>query len=108
MHLSEIISLSTYYVFRAYCHTFLSTHLKRNSLCSPSPQAIQLLSDTSGSMPIVFLLTDGAVENERHICDVMKSHLKSKGSICPRIYTFGIGNNCDISNPFYILNSISS
>lgn len=53
-----------------------------------------MLSNTRGSIPIIFLITDGAVEDERHICDVMKSHLTSGGSsICPRLHTFGIGNN---------------
>lgn len=55
-------------------------------------QAIEMVSNTRGSIPVIFLVTDGAVEDERHICDVMKSHLTGGGSICPRICTFGIGN----------------
>lgn len=54
---------------------------------------MELVSNTHGSFPVIYLITDGAVENERQICDVMQSHLTSKGSICPRIYTFGIGND---------------
>lgn len=54
-------------------------------------QAIEMLSDTSKTIPIIFLITDGAVEDERHICDVMKSHLTKGRTICPRVYTFGIG-----------------
>ncbi|KAA8534761.1 hypothetical protein F0562_029797 [Nyssa sinensis] len=61
----------------------------------PLNQAIEMLSNTRDSIPIIFLITDGAVEDERHICDFMKSHLTNQGSICPRIYTFGIGSFCN-------------
>lgn len=56
-------------------------------------QATELLNDGSsdGLVPIIFLVTDGAVENERHICDVMQKNQTEKQSIHPRIYTFGIG-----------------
>ncbi|KAJ9538610.1 hypothetical protein OSB04_031343 [Centaurea solstitialis] len=40
-----------------------------------------------------FFITDGAVENEREICEVMIKRLRNQGSgtdLCPRIYTFGI------------------
>ena len=46
---------------------------------------------TGGSVPIIFLVTDGSVENERHICDVMRKNQTEKQSVHPRIYTFGIG-----------------
>ncbi|XP_059633265.1 uncharacterized protein LOC132276034 isoform X2 [Cornus florida] len=61
----------------------------------PLNQAIEMLSSTRNAIPLIFLITDGAVENERHICDVMKSHLTNRGSICPRIHTFGIGTFCN-------------
>ncbi|XP_044472006.1 von Willebrand factor A domain-containing protein DDB_G0286969 isoform X3 [Mangifera indica] len=61
----------------------------------PLTKAIDMLSNTHGSIPTIFLVTDGAVENERHICDMMKSHLTNGGSICPHIYTFGIGLYCN-------------
>nr|GEU93864.1 cytochrome c oxidase subunit 3, mitochondrial [Tanacetum cinerariifolium] len=36
-------------------------------------------------------LTDGAIEDDRQICEVMKKQLRSQGSkLCPRICTFGI------------------
>lgn len=54
-------------------------------------QAMEMLSDTHNSIPIIVLVTDGAVEDERHICDVMKRRLMDKRKIFPRIYTFGIG-----------------
>ncbi|KAK9274868.1 hypothetical protein L1049_022122 [Liquidambar formosana] len=61
----------------------------------PLNKAMELLSDTRGSMPIIFLITDGAVEDERHICDVMKSCVTNRGSKSPRIHTFGIGSFCN-------------
>lgn len=54
-------------------------------------QAIEMLSDMSKTIPIIFLITDGAVEDERHICDVMKSYLTKDRTICPRVYTLGVG-----------------
>lgn len=50
-----------------------------------------MLSGARRSIPIIFLVTDGTVEDERHICDVMKKNIINGESICPRIYTFGIG-----------------
>ncbi|XP_024032639.1 uncharacterized protein LOC112095188, partial [Morus notabilis] len=61
----------------------------------PLNQAIEMLSNARSSTPIIFLVTDGAVEDERQICDVMRTHLKDRGSKCPRIYTFGIGVFCN-------------
>lgn len=55
-----------------------------------------MLSNTRDSIPIIFLVTDGAVEDERHICDVMKKRLTEAGSIAPRICTFGIGEGLAI------------
>ncbi|KAF5743034.1 hypothetical protein HS088_TW09G01096 [Tripterygium wilfordii] len=60
----------------------------------PLKQAIEMLSSGRGSVPIIFLVTDGTVEDERQICDFAKSQ-PSKGSIKPRIYTFGIGTYCN-------------
>lgn len=58
-------------------------------------QAIEMLSGgTHDSVPLIFLVTDGSVEDERHICDVVRSHLTDQKSICPRICTFGIGIWC--------------
>ncbi|KAE8654634.1 hypothetical protein F3Y22_tig00117048pilonHSYRG01214 [Hibiscus syriacus] len=51
----------------------------------------KLLSNTVGSVPMIFLITDGAVEDERNICDQMKKRSTNKGSLSPRIHTFGIG-----------------
>ncbi|XP_027177425.1 inter-alpha-trypsin inhibitor heavy chain H3 isoform X2 [Coffea eugenioides] len=61
----------------------------------PLTQAMEMLSDTKSSIPIIFLITDGAVEDERRICDVMKRRLMDKRKMFPRIYTFGIGSFCN-------------
>ncbi|XWS20054.1 hypothetical protein CRYUN_Cryun31cG0068500 [Craigia yunnanensis] len=61
----------------------------------PLKQAMKLLSDASESIPLIFLITDGSVEDEREICNVMKGYLTSGGSVSPRICTFGIGLYCN-------------
>ncbi|KAI3711511.1 hypothetical protein L1987_70049 [Smallanthus sonchifolius] len=59
-------------------------------------QAIEMLSRAKQSVPIIFFITDGAVENERQICETMIKQLKNQGSdLCPRVYTFGIGSFCN-------------
>ncbi|KAJ7956002.1 inter-alpha-trypsin inhibitor heavy chain-related [Quillaja saponaria] len=65
------------------------------NISGPLNMAIEMVSGTRGSVPIIFLVTDGTVEDERHICDLMKKHLKNEDSICPRIYSFGIGSFCN-------------
>ncbi|XP_022721622.1 uncharacterized protein LOC111279023 [Durio zibethinus] len=61
----------------------------------PLKQAMKLLSDASESIPLIFLITDGSVEDEREICNVMKGYLTSGGSVSPRMCTFGIGLYCN-------------
>lgn len=61
----------------------------------PLIKAIEMVSGSHGSIPIIFLVTDGAVEDERHICNVIKNHQTSEGSISPRVCTFGIGTYCN-------------
>ncbi|XP_023744322.1 uncharacterized protein LOC111892509 [Lactuca sativa] len=59
-------------------------------------KAVEMLSGSKHSVPIIFFITDGAVENERTICEVMMKKLRNEGSdLCPRIYTFGIGSFCN-------------
>lgn len=58
-------------------------------------KAMEMLSDTHNSLPMIFLVTDGAVEDERHLCDTAKSLLSTMSPICPRIHTFGIGLFCN-------------
>lgn len=61
----------------------------------PMTKALEILAKTSSSVPLIFLITDGAVEDERHICSVVKSGLANRRSISPRIFTFGIGPYCN-------------
>ncbi|KAF8026904.1 hypothetical protein BT93_F3408 [Corymbia citriodora subsp. variegata] len=61
----------------------------------PLEQAMKLLVETTGSIPFIFLVTDGAVENEQEICNKVKDHCSSGLPICPRICTFGIGAYCN-------------
>ncbi|KAL5728559.1 hypothetical protein ACHQM5_001630 [Ranunculus cassubicifolius] len=61
----------------------------------PLNQAMEMLSSTGDSIPLIFLITDGSVEDERHICDVMRTRLADRGSMCPRVSTFGIGKFCN-------------
>ncbi|XVF88913.1 hypothetical protein PTKIN_Ptkin19aG0089000 [Pterospermum kingtungense] len=61
----------------------------------PLEKAAEMLSNTRGSIPMIFLVTDGAVEDERNICDWMKKRLRNGGSLCPRIHAFGIGSFCN-------------
>ncbi|XP_020549348.1 inter alpha-trypsin inhibitor, heavy chain 4 isoform X1 [Sesamum indicum] len=61
----------------------------------PLNQAIEMFSDSRNSIPIIFLVTDGADKDERHICDVMKSQFTDRKDVFPRIYTLGIGMFCN-------------
>ncbi|XP_060187152.1 uncharacterized protein LOC132616626 [Lycium barbarum] len=65
------------------------------NILNPLTQAMEMFSYTKQHIPIIFLVTDGAVEDERHICDVLKSHLMQNKMMCPRLYTFGIGLFCN-------------
>ncbi|KAL9235503.1 hypothetical protein vseg_010256 [Gypsophila vaccaria] len=62
----------------------------------PVKQALEMVSHESDSLSFIFLLTDGAVQNEREICNVVRNYCSSKeGSSSPRISTFGIGSYCN-------------
>ncbi|KAA3477105.1 Inter-alpha-trypsin inhibitor heavy chain-related isoform 1 [Gossypium australe] len=61
----------------------------------PLQKAVEMLSTTPGSIPMVFLVTDGAVEDERKICEWMDKRMKNGGPLCPRIHTLGIGKFCN-------------
>lgn len=70
------------------------------NMLQPMKKALEMLSNSSSnssSIPIIFLVTDGTVEDERQICEAVKSYISSnRESIClPRIYTFGIGKYCN-------------
>ncbi|XP_048130555.1 uncharacterized protein LOC115734192 isoform X2 [Rhodamnia argentea] len=61
----------------------------------PLEQAMKLLAETTASIPFIFLVTDGAVENEREICNKVKDRYSSGLPSCPRMCTFGIGAYCN-------------
>lgn len=50
-----------------------------------------MMAETGNSIPLIFLVTDGSVDNEREICNLVKASLKSENTISPRLCTFGIG-----------------
>ncbi|KAJ6963264.1 inter-alpha-trypsin inhibitor heavy chain H3-like [Populus alba x Populus x berolinensis] len=64
-------------------------------ILAPLKQALKLLAESTDSIPLIFLITDGAVEDERDICNFVKGSLTSGGSISLRISTFGIGTYCN-------------
>ncbi len=57
----------------------------------PFAQAFQFLENFPEAVPYVFLITDGAVADERNICLAMQSRILALGARAPRISTFGIG-----------------
>ncbi|KAK9726880.1 hypothetical protein RND81_05G243200 [Saponaria officinalis] len=62
----------------------------------PMKQAIEMVPYESNSLSFIFLVTDGAVENEKDICNVVKdSSMNKQGLPFPRISTFGIGSYCN-------------
>ncbi|KAK7265454.1 hypothetical protein RJT34_33074 [Clitoria ternatea] len=65
------------------------------NISHPLNMAIEMLPSSQKSVPIIFLVTDGTVEDERQICAMVKNHMTNGESICPRIYTFGIGSFCN-------------
>ncbi|KAH9621873.1 hypothetical protein KSS87_008177 [Heliosperma pusillum] len=60
----------------------------------PMKQALEMVSHEDNSISFVFLVTDGAVENEIDICNMAKDSCM-KRSAFPRISTFGIGSYCN-------------
>ncbi|CAA7052474.1 unnamed protein product [Microthlaspi erraticum] len=62
----------------------------------PLLKAMKLLEGSNIGVPLVYLVTDGSVENEREICIAMKECCsRNDTSISPRISTFGIGSFCN-------------
>ncbi|CAN4087016.1 unnamed protein product [Withania somnifera] len=61
----------------------------------PLNQAIQMLSESGDSIPLVFLITNGSVGDERKICEALRGRLMKRGLNAPRISTFGIGLYCN-------------
>ncbi|KAG4109346.1 hypothetical protein ERO13_1Z049429v2 [Gossypium hirsutum] len=65
------------------------------NLFIPLEKAADMLSNTRGSIPMIFLVADGSVEDERNICHWMQKRLTNQGVLCPSIHTFGIGSFCN-------------
>ncbi|KAK1268468.1 hypothetical protein QJS04_geneDACA005099 [Acorus gramineus] len=65
------------------------------NIMRPLNEAMDMLSNACDSVPHIFLITDGAVEDERNICRTIKSLIPSRVSMSPRISTFGIGLYCN-------------
>nr|XP_029123844.1 von Willebrand factor A domain-containing protein DDB_G0292740 isoform X2 [Elaeis guineensis] len=74
------------------------------NIMHPLNEAIDLLSYAQDSAPHIFLITDGSVEDERDICSTMRTHVAKRGSMSPRISTFGVGSYCN----HYFLRMLSS
>ncbi|KAJ0987493.1 hypothetical protein J5N97_005849 [Dioscorea zingiberensis] len=64
-------------------------------IAQPLNKAMNLLSKSQDSLPHIFLITDGSVEDERNICITTKSHVGNHQPMSPRISTFGIGSFCN-------------
>lgn len=65
------------------------------NLLLPLKQAFDMVGKTGESVPLIFLITDGSVEDEKDICNIVKDQLVDGGINCPRICTFGIGSYCN-------------
>lgn len=50
-----------------------------------------MATKTGDTVPSIILITDGAVVNERDICNDVKKRLLDEGLTCPHMSTFGIG-----------------
>ncbi|KAL4584423.1 hypothetical protein LXL04_009024 [Taraxacum kok-saghyz] len=77
-----------------WMHNNLIAHGPTNLLL-PLAHAVNMVGKTGESIPLVFLITDGSVEDEKDICNVMKDHVINGGVNSPRISTFGIGSYCN-------------
>ncbi|KAJ0759569.1 putative von Willebrand factor, type A, von Willebrand factor A-like domain superfamily [Helianthus annuus] len=77
-----------------WMNTNLIAHGGTN-LMLPLKQAVDMVGKTSDSIPLIFLITDGAVEDERDICNTMKCRIGNGQLNSPRIHTFGIGSYCN-------------
>ncbi|KAL2630894.1 hypothetical protein R1flu_015580 [Riccia fluitans] len=64
-------------------------------ILTPLQQALQMLQNIQGYVPYIFLITDGAVNDERGICRQIQNTIQLTGQAAPRISTFGIGHYCN-------------
>ncbi|XP_062189930.1 uncharacterized protein LOC133892959 [Phragmites australis] len=61
----------------------------------PLSEAMALLSSAHDALPQIYLITDGSVDDEHNICQIVKTELINRGSRSPRISTFGLGSYCN-------------
>ncbi|CAL1404596.1 unnamed protein product [Linum trigynum] len=94
---SSLLEAATENTIEKACQWINSNFLAGGStnISQALDKAIEMVSNSSGAIPLIFLVTDGTVEDERHICEVIKSRQTFGGTISPRIHTFGIGLYCN-------------
>jgi hypothetical protein len=76
-------------------------------IMTPLARSLELFQKqpNPGSVPMVFVITDGAVEDEREICTFVEKRFKRnganvpEGAMLPRVCTFGIGR---YANHFFL------
>lgn len=76
-------------------------------IMTPLNRSLEIFKNNErpGSVPMVFVITDGAVEDEREICNFVKhfmkdnAHTAGEGVTLPRVCTFGIGR---YANHFFL------
>ena len=64
------------------------------AMLEPITQALQIL-EKSELLPFLVLITDGAVHNEREICEKVDSRRTKKSGLRTRVLTLGIGSYCN-------------
>lgn len=83
------------------CEQWLSNNVTARGLTdilAPLKGALELLSVKPQGLPCIFLLTDGAVDNERQICNYLDQYINGAGGVnglAPRVSTFAIGPFCN-------------
>lgn len=66
-----------------------------------------MVGKNSGLIPLIFLIADGTVEDERDICNMMKFGHVDGGLSSPRIFAFGIGGLSSLKNKIVYINSLT-
>ncbi|XP_027124870.1 uncharacterized protein [Coffea arabica] len=61
----------------------------------PLSQALKMMSKAGDLISLIFLITDGSVEDERDICAIVKHQAMEGGFNSPRINTLAIGSYCN-------------
>nr|KAJ0208941.1 hypothetical protein LSAT_V11C400184260 [Lactuca sativa] len=92
--------LATGETIRNACEWMLKTLVAEGdtNLMFPLKQAVEMVGKNSGLIPLIFLIADGTVEDERDICNMMKFGHVDGGLSSPRIFAFGIGGLSSLKN----------